>query len=207
MATFESVATTARSKVLRNEEFGYTKVVVERPLRQRYELNEYTRGALAADTSLAGAEAFRTVVLEAAAAETDWSTTDREVAAARTLPWFGGAGRVPKAVKDALLKAVSVSDPHGAPVADSKGELVPDVSLRETEYVPLTEGIDEYMARVVLPTAPDAWSDRAADKVGYEVPFTRLFFKYVPPRSLADIDADIVASQQRIRKLLAEVTE
>lgn len=59
----------------------------------------------------------------------------------------------------------------------------------------------------MLPFAPDAWVDGEKERVGYEIPFTRLFYRYTPPRPLAEIDADIKASQARILALIAEVAE
>ena len=112
------------------------------------------------------------------------------------------AGKVPAPVKKAVVAALMVRDPDAEPV---EGE--PDSSLRDTENVPLSEDVAEFMAREVLPFAPDAWVDDSKTKVGYEIPFTRQFYKYVPPRPLEEIDAEIKASQQRILTLLSEVTE
>jgi type I restriction enzyme M protein len=72
-----------------------------------------------------------------------------------------------------------------------KGKKQPDPSLRDTENVPLTEDIDEYFAREVLTFAPDAWIDRKKSKVGYEIPFTRYFYKYEAPRPSSEIMAEI----------------
>ena len=64
-----------------------------------------------------------------------------------------------------------------------------DSSLKDTENVPLKENIQEYFEREVLPHAPDAWIDEEKTKVGYEIPFTRYFYEYRAPRSLAEIQA------------------
>lgn len=74
------------------------------------------------------------------------------------------------------------------------GEPKPDPSLRDTEDIPLKEDIDEYFKREVLPFNPDAWMDRKKDKIGYEIPFTRLFYKYTPPEP-----SEVIA--ERIKKL------
>ena len=116
------------SKIFNTEDFGYTKIVVERPLRD-------------ADGNL-------------------------------------------------LLK-------KGKPQADS--------ALRDTENVPLTEDIEEYFAREVLPFAPDAWIDKAKSKVGHEIPFTRYFYKYEAPRPSADIMAEILEIEKELDGALAEV--
>jgi type I restriction enzyme M protein len=72
-----------------------------------------------------------------------------------------------------------------------KGKLQPDTSLRDTENVPLSEDVEAYFKREVLPHAPDAWIDHEKTKVGYEIPFNRHFYVFEPPRPLAEIDADL----------------
>ena len=95
-------------------------------------------------------------------------------------------------------------DTDGNPVL-KKGKPQADSALRDTENVPLTEDIDEYFAREVLPFAPDAWIDRAKSKVGYEIPFTRYFYKYEAPRPSAEIMAEILKIEKELDGALAEV--
>jgi type I restriction enzyme M protein len=90
---------------------------------------------------------------------------------------------------------------------DKKGNPKPDSSLRDTENVPLTEDIEAYFKREVLPHVPDAWIDDSKTKVGYEIPFTRFFYKYVPPRPLDEIDRDLKAKTEKIMKLLGEIAK
>ena len=92
-------------------------------------------------------------------------------------------------------------DENGEIVKDKKGKPVADKSLSDTENVPLVEDIDKYFEREVLPFAPDAWIDKKATKVGYEIPMTRFFYKYQAPESteaiqarLSEIEKDITAS-------------
>src|SRR5690606_18225990 len=73
----------------------------------------------------------------------------------------------------------------------NKGRPQPDSSLRDAENVPLTEGVEAYFEREVKPHAPDAWIDHDKTKVGYEIPFSRQFYVFEPPRLLAEIDADL----------------
>ena len=87
-----------------------------------------------------------------------------------------------------------------------KGKPLPDVALRDTENVPLIDDIGAYMEQEVLPHVPDAWVDEDKTKVGYEIPFNRHFYQYVPPRPLAEIDADLKALSAEIMGLLQEVT-
>lgn len=105
----------------------------------------------------------------------------------------------------------------GTPVTDRKGVAKPDAKKRDTENVPFTYGgntngnagraetINAYFEAEVLPHVPDAWVDTKKTKVGYEIPFTRHFYKYVPPRPLAEIDADLEKQVAKIMELLREV--
>lgn len=87
-----------------------------------------------------------------------------------------------------------------------KGKPQPDSSLRDTENVPLKEDIQAYFEREVLPHVPDAWIDHEKTKVGYEIPFNRHFYNYVPPRPLEVIDAELKALSAEIMTILTEVT-
>jgi type I restriction enzyme M protein len=83
-----------------------------------------------------------------------------------------------------------------------KGKPQPDASLRDTENVPYTEDVGEYFKREVLPHAPDAWIDPEKTKVGYEIPFNRHFYVFKPPRPLAEIDADLKQTTDRIMDMI-----
>ena len=98
------------------------------------------------------------------------------------------------------------------PLRDANGELIlkkgrkqADSALRDTENVPLTEDIEEYFAREVLPFAPDAWIDKKKSKVGYEIPFTRYFYKYEAPRPSGEIMAEILELEKELSGSLEEV--
>ena len=87
-----------------------------------------------------------------------------------------------------------------------KGKPVPDSKLRDSENVPLTEDVEAYVKREVLPHAPDAWIDHDKTKIGYEIPFNRHFYVFEPPRPLAEIDAELNGVIARIQALLGEVS-
>ena len=80
-----------------------------------------------------------------------------------------------------------------------------DPDLRDTEQVPLQEDVETFMQREVLPYTPDAWIDPSATKIGYEISFTRHFYKPQPLRSLEEIRADILALEQETEGMLAEI--
>lgn len=95
-------------------------------------------------------------------------------------------------------------DEDGNPIL-KKNKPQADSSLRDTENVPLKEGIDEYFKREVLPFAPDAWIDTKKSKVGYEIPFTRYFYKYEAPQPSAEIMAEIMDLETELSGSLEEV--
>ena len=94
-----------------------------------------------------------------------------------------------------------LKDEQGKPVL-KKGAKQADPALRDTENIPLKRDIDEYFRQEVLPHAADAWIDREKTKLGYEIPFTRYFYKYTPPRKSTDILAEIVGIEDEIRDTL-----
>jgi type I restriction enzyme M protein len=105
------------------------------------------------------------------------------------------------------------------PERDAKGKIVlgtkgkgkdkpaPDSSLRDTENVPLSEDVETYFKREVLPHAPDAWIDHDKTQVGYEIPFNRHFYVFSPPRPLAEIDAELKGVTDRILKMIGGLTQ
>lgn len=91
---------------------------------------------------------------------------------------------------------------ENAEIILKKGKPVADSELRDTENVPLTENIHEYFQREVIPFAPDAWIDESKTKIGYEIPFTRYFYKYVPPRSSDEVLSEIMTLQKDLEQTL-----
>ncbi len=206
-----------RVKILPNEAFGFMRITVERPLRIRHEITDETLAAVAAAKPLS---------------KLSDEARDRLVEDLRTTT-VGNVDAVLKATDltsaqtKAVWTALAVRDAEAEPVTDRKGNPEPDPDLRDGENVPLPAGhlsfeadpterlasptyraaVDDYMRREVLPFVPDAWVDHTKTKIGYEIPLTRHFYKYVPPRPLEEIDAEIKALEEEIQALLAEVTE
>ncbi len=126
---------------------------------------------------------------------------------------------VPDKVHKAVVAAAAVPDEQAPVITDRRGEALPDPDLRDQENVPLPTGwfslgpeerekamrvsAETHLEAEIRPYAPDAWVDHAKVKVGVEIPFTRHFYEYVPPRPLADIDAELLATGERLRELLA----
>ena len=85
------------------------------------------------------------------------------------------------------------------------GNPEPDPELRDTENVPLKEDIHHYFEREVKPHVPDAWIDEDKTKLGYEIPLTRHFYRYSPPRALKTIEKEIRELEGEIMRMLATV--
>jgi type I restriction enzyme M protein len=90
---------------------------------------------------------------------------------------------------------------------DKKGEPIADSDLRDYENIPLKEDIEEYFKREVLPHLPDAWIDHSKTKIGYEINFTKYFYKYKPLRSLEDIRKDILKLEEETLESIKEIIE
>src|SRR5262249_30841396 len=119
-----------------------------------------------------------------------WPTRHEAVVAVHEAASAAGLGWASKAPLPAAPRGVlGVRDPQGE-VQMKGGEPEPDPELRDYENVPLEEDVEEYLRREVLPHVPDAWIDHTKTKVGYEIPFTRHFYVYKPPRPLAEIDME-----------------
>jgi type I restriction enzyme M protein len=218
-----------RVKILPNESFGAMRITVERPLRLRWEVSEETLAAVAslADRKLAKMEDEARERFVAALAEyTGLSGTDREALAIKLAPVFARFG-LTRAQENAVWDTLAVRDPDAPMITDRRGGPLPDPELRDHENVPLPEGvvayeanptarlqspecraaIRDYMEKEVLAYVPDAWVDYDKSKIGYEIPLTRHFYIYKPPRPLEEIDAEIKGLEKEIQDLLAEVTE
>ena len=122
--------------------------------------------------------------------------------------------KLPAPAKRAVLNALSERDETAAVCCGRNGEPEPDPELRDTERVPLTESVEDFFAREVLPHVPDAWIDESKRDlkdgqvgiVGYEINFNRHFYRYTPPRPLEDIERDIQAIEADIMRMLGDVT-
>ena len=122
--------------------------------------------------------------------------------------------KLPAPARKAILSALSERDETAAICRDSEGNPEPDAELRDTESVPLAERVDAFFAREVKPHVPDAWIDSSkrdskdgeVGLVGYEINFNRYFYRYVPPRPLEKIEADIRGLEGDILRMLAEIT-
>ncbi|NUL44051.1 SAM-dependent DNA methyltransferase [Cellulosimicrobium funkei] len=196
------------SKVFRTEDFGYRTITVEQPLRQVYLVDEDRIEAALNLTAIKKMDKDTRHLLREALESLDhekvWTARDEFDKALGAALEVRKLGLTP-ANRRVVAGAFAESSPEGEIVKGAKGRIEADASLRDTENVPLTEDVEAYVEREVLPWAPEAWVDESKTKIGYEIPFTRAFYVYEPPRPLTEIDADVQAAIARVQALFAEV--
>lgn len=210
------------SKIFDNEDFGYRKIVVERPLRLNFQASEerITRlDTISAFAKLAESKKkepverqleiehgkARQLRIQALLQNIDGSIlhTNREQFI-RIISKAAKANSLSLSAADlkAILEALSERDATADICTDAKGRAEADTELRDTENIPLKEDIEVYFKREVLPHIPDAWIDHSKTKVGYEIPLNRHFYVYQPPRALEDIQAEMKTLETEIAGLL-----
>ncbi len=204
-------------KILPNEAFGYRTVVVDQPLRAHWEIHEGTWDAVEQEKAFgkigehlmdALAKRLRSIPLtrfadEAACiAAITKAITFKEVTP--EVERRNVASVAATMAKKVLAPRCLVRDPEDDPVTDTKGNPVADRSRRDSEDIPLHEEVEAYLDREVRPHVPGAWCSDPGGRVGYEIPLTRLFYRYTPPRPSEEIKAELKEREQRIRELLDE---
>ncbi|WP_298942491.1 class I SAM-dependent DNA methyltransferase [uncultured Microbacterium sp.] len=202
--TFEE---SKHSKTFRTTDFFYRTITVERPLRLNYALTpERLEKALASRAIQKWDTSLRDSLHR-------WSSSSRSERTETTRAAFTSAltellteadiTLTPAQLKT-LISELGEPDDEGELVTVA-GKPVSDASRRDTENVPWDEDIHEYLEREVKPFVPDAWIDESKTKEGAEIPFTRHFYEYVPPRPLEEIDRDLDEVLGRIRARLEAV--
>lgn len=213
----------ARVKIFDTREFGYRQITIERPLQlsfqvtpERIELlrqhklfevgkKKPTYDVYQVDAIFAALA--KLTELPPYANREDFLEMMKVVFMDKEAPFDAKLQKI-------LLQTMSESDEKADVIIDSKGNPEADSSLRDTENVPLGQDVTEYFEREVVPYVPNAWintkvtdhKDGEVGKVGYEIPFTRYFYEYKPPRDLHEIEADIQKTEVELAKLLKELT-
>lgn len=193
-------------KVFDNQDFGYHRLTIERPLRLKFQI------------TLQGKERFLDAcpnLLD------DLQAIDAAIGRDESLDWNSIWARAQAVLKQreskwrapqakAFRDAFTQVDPSAQPVilkqSGKQVEYEANAALRDFENVPLKVNMNEYFQREVIPHVPDAWIAHDKTKVGYEINFNRHFYKFTPPRPLAEIDADLKKAEAEILRLLSEVT-
>ena len=214
---YASFEPTKQSLILDADDFGYRRIKVLRPLRQKIAISDAGFAALAEEKawekrSEEQKTAWAKILKEHIGEENSWHWI--EALTKNAVKRNADLGKADAALIKAFRKAFGVKDPALEPVLDKKGNVIPDDDLTDFENVPLDTDILDYMATEVLPHAEDAYvdtgycdeTDGGIGVVGYEINFNRYFYEYQPPRDLEMIDAELKAVEAEIAGVLAEVT-
>ncbi|MCW3108229.1 MAG: methylase, partial [Segetibacter sp.] len=196
VAEYGEFANTANAKLLDNEDFGFTRVTVERPLRLKYQMTTERKSAFldacphllddvqAIDKKL-GQEVFM-----------DWNKILKDIKKISKQKWSARELIV-------FRNVFTDKDTKGAKVLKGKVDFEADPDLRDFENIPLKINIEAYFKNEVLPFARDAWMDLTKNKVGYEINFNRYFFKNSENRSLEIINKELNEIEKEILELLS----
>jgi type I restriction enzyme M protein len=217
------------SKIFDNADFGYNKIVVERPLRLNFQASsermkrlEYQKGFEKLVQSDKKKETVRLVeiakgrkrqkairsLVRALGRKTNGRLFKSRIEFLAVLKELEEEKELRLSTQElkVILDALAEKDQTADICVDAKGQPEPDADLRDTENIPLKEDIEKFFRREVLPHVPDAWIDHSKTKIGYEIPLNRHFYRYEPPRALEEIESDIRGLESEIVSLLAEVT-
>jgi len=211
-------------KIFDNEDFGYQKIVVERPLRLNFQVTEERINNLYNETAFnnlakskkkgaaglkeieEGKKIQQQIIETLRTMDSTILYKNRDEFTKVLKKAFKDSGiKLDSALLKAILSALSEKDETADICVDSKGNPEPDPDLRDTENVPIKEDIHEYLEREVKPHVPDAWIDETKTKIGYEIPFTRHFYKYQPLRPSEEIMREIIELEKSISEKLKKV--
>ena len=203
------------SKIFDTTDFGYREIRVERPLQLNFLVNDERLTLLRDKKAFSKLTVSQQDQIEAALRNIGdglFSNRDEFEKAMRKALKEANV-KIGATMKKVILAALSERDEAADICMDKNGQPEPDTDLRDHELVPLDEDWRDYFAREVEPFVADAWVDEshkdARDKqvgrVGYEINFNRYFYRYVPPRPLEEIDAELKALEAEIAGLLKEV--
>jgi type I restriction enzyme M protein len=213
-------------KIFPNEYFGYTRVTVERPLRLNFQASKERILSLDQEAGFINLAKSKKKgkdgIKEVTEGEQLQATIKKMLSSMDVNKIYKNRQEFIQAmeqkadiseikfkapVMSAIFKALSERDEIADICLDKDGNPEPDADLRDYENVPLSDNIDEYFKREVLPHVPDVWMDRSKDKIGYEINFTKEFYKYKPLRNLEEIRKDILNLEKDMEGLLSEVLQ
>jgi type I restriction enzyme M protein len=203
------------SKIFSITEFGYREIRIERPLKLNFECTAERLGLLKLEKAFIKlTDAEQQELLQALTTLPQKQFKNRDLfekelkKALKTLSF-----KLSAPMSKVIMAALSEKDEEADICKDAKGNVEADSDLRDHELVPLVEDWQDYVEREVKPFVPDAWvdesykdaSDGKVGRVGYELNFNRYFYKYVPPRPVAEIDNELKTLEAEIANLLKEV--
>jgi type I restriction enzyme M protein len=192
-------------KVMTNEDFGYARITVERPLKRVWRVEENTLSTYPTKVQQ---------VVEKLKGETYTTLKDLEDILTQE-----GISQKERAI---IAKMMATTDPSAKPLVGKKGLVESDPDLRDNENIALPSGFmlmseeqqkaalfkvaNEHLRENIVPYASDAWVDHSKTKIGYEIPFTRQFYIYSPPRPVEEIRNEIENVEKQILQLMGELS-
>jgi type I restriction enzyme M protein len=215
--SYSSIESNGINRVLDYRTFGFRQIRILRPLRIKLHFTPEYLEALKEDKvwkklSAEQQEAWNKELTDLSGKVYVWPWAEYFKEITKKNPQ---CGKMNKVLNNAFIKYFGEKDPKAEPVCDEDGNFVADPDLTDYENVPLLYdgSIDDYFAKEVLPHTPDAYidakyideKDNKIGKVGYTINFNRFFYKYVPPRKLEKIDADLKKVEAEITRLLGEL--
>lgn len=193
-----------RVKLMRNDEFGFVRLTIERPLRLIWVIDQKALESMPQE-------------IRNKADKLKGTSYKDKISAEKALSAISITGKELKLI----LKLIATVEPSAEPVIGTKQPYEPDPNLRDFENVPTPRGFiemneiereksirklaEEYLAREIHPYVADAWIDHSKSKIGYEIPFTRQFYTYTPPRPVVDIRTEIQTLESEIQKLMRDL--
>ncbi|MGQ4555954.1 N-6 DNA methylase [Halobellus sp. GM3] len=217
---FGDLEANGRSKVVPTEEFGYRRIVIDRPLRMSFRATEERIKSLDDERAFTNRDEETQDAVKDALRKLDaeklWMDRDKFMSAVENCFEEHGIN-VRNSVHNAIERALGEKNDDAEIVTDSKGNPEHDTDLRDRERVPLGTDPRDYFEEEVAPHVENAWINESSkyhdDKdgqlgvVGYKINFDRYFYEYEPPRPLKEIDSEIRELEDEIIQLLSEVTE
>ncbi len=205
---YDAFEESEQSKIFKTTDFGYTTITVEQPLRLNWGLTrERIQSALTSKSFDKLKSSQRLELNEVLTLEADLNstvTTNLDAFTERINDLVKSLGLSTSQIRN-LVFELAVHDNSAPAVKDAKGNPIPDPSLRDVENVPLSQNIEEYVSNEIAPHLGEFWIDESKSKVGFEIPFTRFFYKYESPRPLVEIDAELNELVSEITRLLKDI--
>lgn len=207
---YEVFEESEHSKIFDVTDFAYRQIVVERPLRLNFQASEERMNRLKEKLSASDTDPLLEIVLKVG---NELYKNREDFIAALDTVFEQNKAKLPPKTKKTIIQELSERDETADVCADKDGNPEPDSELRDYENVPLGQDIQAYFDKEVKPYVSDAWIDETVvdskdeklGRVGYEIPFTRYFYKYKAPRELKVIEKDIETTETDLLKLLNQI--